>query len=61
MKNEKPVFTQFNFSFTTFPRQTFVNFFDQKKAHDAIPLESQSNIQPARFHLNGTLKKQLSR
>ena len=61
MKNEKPFFTHFNFSFTTFPRQTFVNFFDKKKAHDVIPLESMSNIQQVRFHLNGTLKKQLSR
>ena len=61
MKSEEAIFTDFNFSFTTFPRQTFVNFFDQKKAHDTIPLESLSNIQPARFRLNGTLKKQLSR
>ena len=61
MKSEEAVFTHFNFSFTTFPRQVFVNFFDQKKTHGVIPLESQSNIQPARFRLNGTLKKQLSR
>jgi hypothetical protein len=27
MKGEKPVFTDFNFSFITFPRQVFVNIF----------------------------------
>ena len=31
MKNEESVFTHFNFSFTTFPRQVFVKFFDMKK------------------------------
>ena len=38
MKSEEAIFTDFNFSFTTFPRQTFVNFFDQKKAYDVIPV-----------------------
>ena len=28
MKSEKPVFTDFNFSFITFPRQVFVKFLD---------------------------------
>ena len=30
MKSEESVFTDFNFSFTTFPRQVFVNIFDDK-------------------------------
>ena len=30
MKSEKPVFTDFNFSFNTFPRQVFVNNFDDE-------------------------------
>jgi len=29
-KSEKPVFTDFNFSFNTFPRQVFVNIFDDE-------------------------------
>ena len=30
MKSEESCFTQFNFSFITFPRQVFVKFFDDK-------------------------------
>ena len=30
MKSEEAVFTDFNFSFITFPRQVFVNIFDDK-------------------------------
>jgi hypothetical protein len=30
MKSEEAVFTDFNFSFVTFPRQTFVNIIDSK-------------------------------
>ena len=30
MKSEESVFTDFNFSFITFPRQVFVNIFDDK-------------------------------
>ena len=30
MKSEKTVFTDFNFSFITFPRQVFVNIIDSK-------------------------------
>ena len=30
MKSEKSVFTHFNFSFITFPRQVFVNIIDSK-------------------------------
>ncbi len=30
MKSEESVFTDFNFSFITFPRQDFVNIFDDK-------------------------------
>ena len=31
MKNEESTFTDFNFSFITFPRQVFVNTFHKKK------------------------------
>ena len=31
MKSEEAVFTVFNFSFITFPRQVFVNIIDSKK------------------------------
>ena len=43
MKSEKPVFTDFNFSFITFPRQVFVNIFGKgfkppgKTSTDIIP------------------------
>ena len=30
MKSEESCFTDFNFSFITFPRQVFVKFFDYK-------------------------------
>jgi hypothetical protein len=32
MKSGKSVFTDFNFSFITFPRQVFVNIFDGNNA-----------------------------
>ena len=31
MKSEESTFTQFNFSFITFPRQVFVNIIDDKR------------------------------
>ena len=34
MKSEKTVFTDFNFSFITFPRQVFVNIIDSKAAQN---------------------------
>jgi len=40
MKSEEAVFTDFNFSFITFPRQVFVNIIDSKaeqnKGEDSI-------------------------
>ena len=39
MKSEKPVFTDFNFSFITFPRQGFVNIFGiEIKPNDKISI-----------------------
>ena len=37
MKSEESIFTDFNFSFITFPRQTFVNIIDSGKGDDEQP------------------------
>ena len=38
MKSEKPVFTHFNFSFITFPRQVFVKMFLRDRDKRLLPL-----------------------
>jgi hypothetical protein len=40
MKSEKSVFTDFNFSFITFPQQDFVKLFDDKTEAFHLPSPS---------------------
>jgi len=43
MKSEKSVFTDFNFSFITFPQQDFVKLFDDKTEAFYLPPPSKKS------------------